>query len=152
MVKEELTERQNGKLILGGDLNLMRKIEETFCGKYHSDSSREAFEEIMEQHNLIDIPPSNGMCTWINKRIGKNNIKERLDRILIHKSIAATFTLVKRNIVHTIASNHKPMVLSLGTLENQGLLPLRYNSIWDSKEEFGKQNKDSWKKCVTGSP
>jgi len=96
----------------------------------------------MEQHNLIDIPPSNGKYTWNNKIIGKNNIKERLDGILIRESIATAFTLVKRKIVHTIVSNHKSMVLSLGKLGNQGSLLFRYNSIWDSEEEFGKQIKD----------
>ena len=79
-IKEELAERQNGKLILGGDLNLIRNTKENFGGNYHSNPSGEALEEIMEQHKLIDIPPSNGKYTWSNKRIGKNNIKERLDR------------------------------------------------------------------------
>ena len=75
-----------------------------------------------------------------------------MDRILIHESIAATYTLLKSEIVHNSSSDHKLVVLTMGKLENQGPLPLRYNSIWDSKEYFGKQIKDSWKKSVTGSP
>jgi len=88
----------------------------------------------MEQHKLIDIPPSNGKYTWSNKRIGKNNIKERLDRILIQENKVAEFTLVKSKIIHTIGSNHKLVVLSMGNLEKQGPLPFRYNSSWDNKE------------------
>jgi len=75
-----------------------------------------------------------------------------LDRILIHESIAVAYSLVKSKIVHNSASDHEPVVLTLGKLENQGPFPFRYNSIWDNKEDFGKQIKDSWKKSVTGSP
>lgn len=70
---------QAGKIILGGYLNLVRSIEEKFGGTYHTDPSRDILEEIMEQHNLIDILPSNGKYTWSNKRVGKSNIKERLN-------------------------------------------------------------------------
>jgi len=62
---------------------MRRNTEEKFGGNYHTNPSREALEEIMEQHKLIDIPPNNGKYTWTNRRIGKSNIKERLDRILI---------------------------------------------------------------------
>ena len=74
---------QARKIILGGDLNLVRSIEKKFGGTYHTDPSRDTLEELMEQHNLIDIMPNNGKYTWSNKRVGKSNIKERLDRILI---------------------------------------------------------------------
>jgi len=37
LIKEELAERQNGKLILGGDLNLIRNTEENFGKNYHPD-------------------------------------------------------------------------------------------------------------------
>jgi len=75
-----------------------------------------------------------------------------LDRILIHESIVAAYTLVKSKIVHNSASDHKSVVLTLGKLENQGPLPIRYNPIWNSKEDFGKHIKERWKKSVTGSP
>lgn len=109
-------------------------------------------EEIIEEQKLLDIPPSNGKYTWSNKRTGKQNIKERLDKILIHENIAVAFTVVKSKIVHASASNHKPVVLTLGRLENQRPLPFINNKIWDSKEDFGKQIIESWKTNVTGSP
>ena len=75
-----------------------------------------------------------------------------MDIILIHENIATAYTLLKIKIVHKSASDHKPVVLTMGKLENQGPLPFKYNPIWDSKEDFGKLIKDSWKKSVTGSP
>jgi len=106
-VKETLIEVQNGKVILGGDLNLVQNIEEKFGGSYHADPSREALEAIMEHHKLIDIPPRNGKYTWSNKRVGKSNIKERLDRILVQENIASGFNSTRAKILHTMTSNHK---------------------------------------------
>jgi len=151
-VKEEATKIQIHNLILGGDLNLIRNTNERFGGKFYNDPSRRTLEEIIEDQKLINIPPSNGKYTWSNKRTGKHNIKESLDRILMHENIAATYSMVKSKIVHPSASYHKLVVLTLGKLENQGHLPFRYNKIWDNKEEFGKQIKESWKTSVTGSP
>eukprot|EP00253_Pinus_taeda_P009681 PITA_09681 len=124
---------------MGGDLNLIRNIEEKMGGKYFSDPSRVALEEIIEAHKLIDIPPCNGKFTWSNKRVGTHNIKERLDRILIHESIAAEFSSIKSKIVHATASDHKPVVLKLERIENFGPIPFKYNRNWDSKEDFKKE-------------
>ena len=71
------------------------------------------------------------------------NIKERLDRILIHESIVAGFSSIKSKIIHATAFDHKPVVLILDTLKNFGPIPFKYNKNWDSKEDFSKIIKDS---------
>ena len=151
-IKEALKETQIRKIILGGDLNLVRSIEEKFGGTYHIDPSRDALEEIMKQHNLIDIPANNGKYTWSNKRVGKNNIKERLDRILIQENIAAVHSSIKSKILHTIASDYKPVAITMGKIENQGPLPFRYNLICDNNIEISELIKEAWAPRVTGSP
>jgi len=151
-VKEEESEGKRLKLIIGGDLNLIRNIDEKLGNNYFSDPSRAALEELIEEHKLLDITPSNGKCTWSNKRTGIHNIKQRLDRILIQENIAAAFSIVKTKIVHASASDHKPVVLTLDRLENQGPIPFKYNKLWDSKEDFDKKIRESWKNNVIGSP
>jgi len=94
-MKDVLQEMQAGKIILGGDLNLVRSIEEKFGGNYQADPSCESLEEIMEKYSLLDIPPNNGKYTWNNKRVGKSNIKETLDRILIQENIVAMYNSIK---------------------------------------------------------
>ena len=94
-LKEALQETQARKIILGGDLNLVRSIEEKFGGNYQADPSCESLEEIMEKYSLLDIPPNNGKYTWNNKRVGKSNIKETLDRILIQENIVAMYNSIK---------------------------------------------------------
>eukprot|EP00253_Pinus_taeda_P011568 PITA_11568 len=151
-VKKEVQECQRNKLVLGGDLNLIWNIEEKMGGKYLNDPSRAALEEIIEAQKLRDIPPCNGKFTWSNKRARTQNIKERLDRILIQESIATGFSSIKRNIVHATAFDHKPVVLILDRLENYGPIPFKYNKNWDSEDEFNKIIKDSCEFDVIGSP
>lgn len=151
-LKESLQENQAGKVILGGDLNLVRSIEKQFGGNYQTDPSRNSLKEIMEQHNLLDIPPNNGKYTWSNKIVGKSNIKEMLDRILIQESIVAEYSSIKSKIIHISASDHKPVLIARGKLENQGPLPFRYNSTWDNNIEIKKLVKTVWEPGVEGSP
>lgn len=151
-IKSELQACQNRKAVLCGDLNLIRNIEEKIGGKYLADPSRDALEEIIETHKLIDIPPCNEKFTWSNKRAGTQNIKERLDRILIHESIAARFSSIKSKIVHATALDHKPVVLILDRIGNLGPIPFKCNKFWDSKEDFYKIIKEIWEMEVIGSP
>eukprot|EP00253_Pinus_taeda_P008823 PITA_08823 len=137
---------------MGGDLNLIRNIEETISGNFLADPSRDSLQGIIETHNLIDIPPNNGKFTWRNKRVGIHNIKERLDRILIHERIVSGFSSVKSKIVHTSASDHKPVVLILDNGRNLGPLPFKHSKSWDSKEDVRKLIKDHWMMEVIGSP
>lgn len=137
---------------MGGDLNLIRNIEEKIGGNFLADPSRDSLEAIIQTHNLIDIPPYNGKFTLSNKRIGIHNIKERLDRILIHERIVSGFSSVKSKIVHTSALDHKLVVLILNKGRNLGPLPFKYNKSWDFKEDFRKFIKDHWVKEVIGLP
>eukprot|EP00253_Pinus_taeda_P009099 PITA_09099 len=68
----DLLTAQGRNIFLGGDLNLIRSAEEKMGGNFYADSSREALEEIIQTHNLVDIPPKNGRFTWSNKRTGEN--------------------------------------------------------------------------------
>ena len=84
--------------------------------------------------------------------MSKINIKERLDRVLVQKNIATDYTSVKSKIIHTTASDHKPVAIILGKLDNQGPLPFRYNSIWDSNKEFRNQLKRDEHKALQDPP
>lgn len=98
----------------------------------------------MEQNKLIDISPSNGKYTWSNKRVGKRNIKERLDHILVQENIAPSFNSEGSKIIHTMTSDHKPVAIILGKMDNQGPLPFKYNLIWDNNEDFRNLISDAW--------
>lgn len=49
-------------------------------GKSVSSTSRGGFRDCIDANGLIDIGFSGYAYTWTNRRIGKENIQERLDR------------------------------------------------------------------------
>eukprot|EP00253_Pinus_taeda_P007981 PITA_07981 len=135
-ITSDLQLAQDRNIFLGGDLNLIRNADEKLGGNFFADPSRDSLETLIQAHNLIDIPPHNGKYTWSNKRTGINNIKERLDRILVHERIVASFPSIKRKFIQASASDHKPVVLTLDKGRNLGPLAFKYNKSWDYKEHF----------------
>eukprot|EP00253_Pinus_taeda_P015345 PITA_15345 len=115
-------------------------------GNFYADLSRDSLEAIIQSYNLVDIPPLNGRFTWSNKRVGNNNIKERLDRILVQERIVARFSNIQSKILLGYFSDHKPVALILDKGKNMGPLPFKYNKAWDSKEEFRALVKEQWAK------
>eukprot|EP00253_Pinus_taeda_P010548 PITA_10548 len=151
-LEADLSSIQSSQIIIGGDMNLIRQVEEKFGGNFHPDPFRDRLETIIQTFNLIDTPLSNGKFTWSNKRTGPQNIKERLDRFLIHERLASNFQAIKSHTVHGTASDHKAVTLSLSKGSNFGPLPFKYNKHWDSHEEFCALVRNQWAKEILGSP
>lgn len=151
-ITADLMSAQGINIFLGGDLNLIRNAEEKMGGNFFADPSRDALEKIIQEHSLVDIPPQNGRFTWSNKRTGKNNIKERLDRILVQQRIVVNFARIQSSIIQGFISDHKPVALNLIKRENLGPLPFKYNRAWDSSEVFRNLVRDTWATEIKGSP
>eukprot|EP00253_Pinus_taeda_P030717 PITA_30717 len=149
-ITSDLMTAQGRNIFLGGDLNLIRNADEKLGGNFYADPSRDSLEAIIQTHNLVDIPPLNGRFTWSNKRIGNNNIKERLDQILVQERIVARFSNIQSKIILGYFSDHKPVALILDKGKNMG--PLPFNKAWDNKEEFRALVKEQWAKEVIGLP
>ena len=151
-ITSDLISAQDRKIFLGGDLNLIRNAEEKMGGNFLADPSRDALENIIQTHSLVDIPPQNGRFTWSNKRTGKNNIKERLDRIMVQEGIMANCSRIQSTILQGYISDHKPVAIHLVKGENMGPIPFKYNRAWDNSDEFRNLVKEKWATEITGSP
>eukprot|EP00253_Pinus_taeda_P027507 PITA_27507 len=137
----DLMTAQGRNIFLGGDLNLIRSAEEKMGGNFFADPSREALEEIIQAHSLVDIPPQNGRFTWSNKRTGKNNIKERLDRILAQERIVANFSRIQSTIIQGYISDHKPVALHLDKGKNMGPIPFNHQTMGKAIRNRGREKK-----------
>eukprot|EP00253_Pinus_taeda_P003539 PITA_03539 len=151
-ISADLRASQGKKIFLGGDLNLIRNAQEKLRGNFFADPAREALEDIIQAHNLIDTPLHNGNFTWSNRRTGKNNIKERLDRILARDKIIAEFQRIQSSIILGYISNHKPVALRLDNGSYPGPIPFKYNKEWDNVEGFKDLIKEQWAMEISGSP
>eukprot|EP00253_Pinus_taeda_P008955 PITA_08955 len=92
--------------IIGGDFNLIRSLEEKKGGIRKSDNLMGRFNAIIEDLRLVDIQTINGICTWNNRRGGKNQVASRLHRFLVSESIMNKDIFFEAQILPSLGSDH----------------------------------------------
>lgn len=65
--------------IIGGDFNMITKLEEKQGGRARVEQENEHFKEFIQNNALIDLQFCNGMHTWSNRRTGRQQITSKLD-------------------------------------------------------------------------
>eukprot|EP00253_Pinus_taeda_P034846 PITA_34846 len=65
---------QSDNIILGGDLNCSLGYSKSWGHHAQANPLVVFFEQLVDLHNLIDIPSANLAPTWRNKIIGENNL------------------------------------------------------------------------------
>jgi hypothetical protein len=109
-------------------------------------------EDLMQDWDLLDIPPENGKYTWSNKRLGPGHIVARLDRCLVQSSFLLLGLESRLHILPCSVSDHKPILLEMLGHNDLGPIPFRFNPLWVKEPEFLNLVLNSWKTPVKGSP
>ena len=143
-LKVDIDEETNSNIILGGDLNLILHSNEKRGGIFTHDPYRKKLEIIMQEHDLVDVAPKNRRFTWNNRRLGKDNIVERLDRIMINVSLLSTYSTAYASVHPYLASNHYPTSLVLEAHYPLGPIPFKYSSLWSSNPMVEKIVASTW--------
>lgn len=76
--------------IIAGDFNMITSLSEKKGGIQKLDKDSEAFLSTIENLNLIEIPTSNGLFTWNNRRGGDHQIASCLDYFLLPEATYLT--------------------------------------------------------------
>lgn len=147
-----IEEEKNSNLIIAGDFNLVMHANEKRGGHFVPDHFRNQLENIMQNHDLVDIPPKNIRYTWNNRRLGTRNIMERLDRVLINTTFLSTFATSHTSILSLSASDHYPITLTLQRYSQLGPIPFRYNITWNRNPVARDVVWQAWTQHVEGSP
>jgi len=150
-LKDSLDVEENTNIILGGDFNLILHANEKRGGSFTPNPYRIQLENIMQEHDLMDVPPKNRRYTCNSRRMGVGNIMERLDKILINITLLSAFSVGYANILTCSASDHFPIT----TLENHrplGPIPFRYSALWNDTPVLARIVYSSWIQHVEGSP
>eukprot|EP00253_Pinus_taeda_P035285 PITA_35285 len=134
--------------IIGGDFNLIRSLEEKKGGIRKMDHFMDKFNEMIEDLRLVDIQIINGICTWNNRRGGKNQIASRLDRFLVSEAIMNKDVFVEAKIMPSLGSDHWPIRLEVDTKGNRGKRPFRFEAFWLRDPEFIKKVEEWWRKST----
>jgi hypothetical protein len=94
--------------LIGGDFNILRFADEKNKGNGTSRFS-DSFNDVIDLHNLREIPLSGGQFTWSNNQ--KNPTLEKLDRILINCEWENLFPLSSARKIPRLMSDHNPIIL-----------------------------------------
>lgn len=149
----QLSELENWEnIIVARDLNLTMRMEEKRGGTIIRDPAREWVEDLMQDQDLLDIPPENGKYTWSNKRIGPGHIAAILDRCLVQSSFLLLGLESRLHILPCRTSDHKPILLEMSSHKDLGPIPFRFNPLWVKEPKFLKLVQDCWTLPVKGSP
>ena len=97
--------------ICGGDFNMISKLEEKLGGRTRLETDNICFKDFIQDSWLIDLPFSNGMHTWTNKRGGTQQVSSRLDRFLILDNSIHLGGDFHSSILPLAGSNHWPILL-----------------------------------------
>eukprot|EP00253_Pinus_taeda_P021469 PITA_21469 len=142
---------RNTNLIVAGDFNLVLHANEKRGGNFTSDPFRSRLEDILQDHDLVDIRPKNRIYTWSNRRIGTSNIMERLDRFLVSIDYLSTFSIGYSSILNVLAFDHYPITLNLQNHCPLRPIPFKYSAVWNRSLAAKEVVQAAWIHHVEGS-
>ena len=99
-----MTEGKPG--IIGGELNLIRNLEEKKGGIRQLNPINDSFNEVIDNLKLIDVRTNNDNFTWNDKRTGDRGIAYRLDHFLVSDSIMMNEGELKASVLPSAGSDH----------------------------------------------
>eukprot|EP00253_Pinus_taeda_P027174 PITA_27174 len=138
--------------VAGGDFNMIASLEERQGGRCRINRDGSLLKDFINTNWLIDIPTSNGLYTWTNKRVNPMQISSRLDRFLISDNAVHTGGEFIANIVPFFRSDHWPIGLHWNRPGSDIKRPFRFEAFWLSHPEFKDFIQATWKKCNPTAP
>jgi hypothetical protein len=97
----------HGRYIIYGDFNKVH-IEAERCGSIFSHSDAQSFNSFIDRSDLIEIPMSGRLYTWMNKTGSKLC---KLDRFLLSVNVISVCPDLKATVLDKLWSDHNPILL-----------------------------------------
>lgn len=97
--------------VSGGDFNMIATTEEKKGGRCRVNRDGSALKDFIHDNWLIDLPTTNGLYTWSNKRVEPQQVASRLDRFLISDNAVHIGGEFIASILPYSGSDHWPIAL-----------------------------------------
>eukprot|EP00253_Pinus_taeda_P026720 PITA_26720 len=136
--------RQHPLWIVGGDFNMITKIEEKSGGRTRLEPEADRFKDFIRSASLIDLPFCNGTFTWSNRRGGKHQISSKLDRFLISDNAVHLGGDFSAEILAHTGSDHWPIALQWQRPGDRTRRPFRFEAFWLTHPAFKDFVKTTW--------
>lgn len=119
-----------GLWILMEDFNLALDQKDKCGGKSVVSSSRCGFRNMLNLNGLIDLGFISYLFTWNNHRLGKANIRERLDHAFANRDWKVMYPSTIVTLLLALNSDHKPLLVNASLLSPNRLRPFLFESMW----------------------
>ena len=124
------------KIIFGGDLNFSMGLSKIWGDRARSDCLSDFFAKNLDYHGLVDIVPNVILPTWTNRRVGRDNMCKRLDRLVVSVDLQE-FELCFRQWVGCGGySDHHSVFLQILGHDKKLHSPFKFNPHWMDHEDL----------------
>ena len=136
-------------IVLGGDFNLVRRVEEKSSGNVDV-RLMDAFNDMINISNLRELFRSGSGYTWSNKQ--NPPIMCVLDRVLVSTSWEDKFNLASLVTGPRIGSDHNPLMLDTGDSLRLQQFYFRFSAHWLTQDGFKEWVQSKWPARVKADP
>lgn len=135
-----------GSWIAAGDFNSVLNQSEKIGGKPVASSSRDGFRNMVDRNGFVDLGYNGYSFTWNNKRPGRANIQERLDRGFANGQWRIIFPSTSISHLSAFNSNHKPLLIDTFPPNPSKPKPFRFKAMWIKDPSAGIIIQNAWSK------
>ena len=138
-------------VVLGGDFNLIRRVEEKSSGNVDF-GLMDAFNDMINDTALKELHRSGSRYTWSNKQ--SPPIMCVLDRVLVSNSWEDRFNLASVLTAPRLGSDHNPLIVDTNNeirVINRGYY-FRYSAHWAKQDGFCDWVQSKWPYRVKVNP
>ncbi|KAH7853402.1 hypothetical protein Vadar_001983 [Vaccinium darrowii] len=137
--------------VLMGDFNCILSNEEKSGGEEKADWEMADFRNFVWDNGLIDIGYVGYPFTWNNRRSGRENVRERLDRALVNSRWRVEFDSGFLRHLGPGGSDHCPILLHSSHVTGHTRKRFIFDSRWTTNLHCETIIKNSWRTSKPGS-
>lgn len=120
-------------ILLGGDFNLVRKVEDKSSGNVDGRFMR-AFNEFVMDSNLMELQRTGSRYNWSNRQLSP--IFSNLDRVFVNNTWEDKYPLVRAQASVRVGSDHNPIIVDTGDSEQPNVRYFRFDPTWLTQDSF----------------
>jgi exonuclease III len=139
--------------VVFGDFNEILGNSEKLGKALRVESQMDAFREVLESLSLRDLGFRGAWYTWDNHRLGVENIKERLDKVVATMHWSTLFPKACVNHLCASTSDHRPfqILLQEPVTKNKRRRPFRFEQAWTRLKSCDTVVSEAWHSNTPGS-
>ena len=123
---------------------MITALEEKTGGRTRLELDSISFKEFIQSNLLMDLPTSNGIHTWTNKRKGTQHIASRLDHFLMSDNAIHLGRNFHTSIMPLTGSDQWPILMQWSQLGSRCNKPFQFESFWFNHQDFKEVVINAW--------